>query len=223
VTAASVRLHGDDTDSTIDAYELFSARRALELLKPKLGRESLLELLAEEIAEGEAFLRGHLERSAGEEASGTTILRAHGITAPELGAWMGRAFAREEVMLAGHPEHWDIHAEPGRDVNIVETLDEYVCSFFMRAWDDADALQQELPATEDTPTARRSHMVLADGTVVGAISTAFEEEDEGFTARLSVTLPASCAPAAIEQHLEHFAVEFRSWILRAARELSAAA
>jgi hypothetical protein len=38
-------------------------------------------------------------------------------------------------------------------------------------------------------------------------------------ARLSITLPASCAPAVIDQHLEHFAVEFRTWILRAAGEV----
>jgi glycine cleavage system regulatory protein len=41
---------------------------------------------------------------------------------------------------------------------------------------------------------------------------------DGFTAQLSVTLPATCAPAVINQHLEHFAVEFRTWILRAANE-----
>jgi hypothetical protein len=35
-----------------------------------------------------------------------------------------------------------------------------------------------------------------------------------------VTLPATCAPEVVEQHLEHFAVEFRTWILRAAAELT---
>ncbi len=41
----TVRLAGETTDSTIDGFELFSARRALALLKDKLGRERLLELL----------------------------------------------------------------------------------------------------------------------------------------------------------------------------------
>ncbi|MFC8730921.1 hypothetical protein ACFT5B_00485 [Luteimicrobium sp. NPDC057192] len=217
-TTPTVRLAGEETDSTIDEFELFSARRALELLKRKLGRERLLELLDEEIAAGEAFLRGHLDRSAGEEATGTTTLRARGITSAEFGAWLGAAFAREDVMLAGHPEHWSIHAEPGKDVNIVETLDEYVCSFFMRPWDDSRTRQQELPGA-GAPSARRSHMLLADGTVIGSIANAFEDEPDGFTARLSVTLPATCSPGVIDQHLEHFAVEFRKWILRAASEL----
>jgi len=214
----SVRLEGDDTDSTIDGYELFGARRALALLKLKLGRECVLELLADEIAEGEAFLRDHLERSHGEEADGTTTLRARGISAVQFGQWLGAAFAREDVMLAGNPEHYSIHAEPGQNVNIVETLDDKVCSFFMRPYDASAIVDQELPAGK--PAGRRSHMLLADGTVVGTIANAFDEEEDGFTARLSVTLPATCAPEVIEQHLEHFAVEFRTWILRAAQELS---
>jgi len=215
---ATVRLSGDDSDSTIDGFELFSARRALELLKRKLGRERILELLQEEIAAGDAFLRGHLDRSDGEEATGTTTLRARGISAAEFGAWLGAAFARDDVMLAGHPEHYSIHAEPGQNVNIVETLDEYVCSFFMRPWDDSVIVAQELPIESRGTAVRRSHMLLADGTVVGSIANAFDEEPDGFTARLSVTLPATCAPAVIDQHLEHFAVEFRSWIRRAAAE-----
>jgi len=214
VTAATVRLAGEDTDVTIDGYELFSARRALELLKRKVGRDGLLELLEDEIAEdeiaeGEAFLRDHLIRSAGAEATGTTTLRASGMTAAAFGRWLGAAFAREDVMLAGHPEHYAIHAEPGRLVNIVETLDDQVCSFFMRPWADS---------IDDVPAGRRSHMLLADGTVVGWIANVFEDEHEGFTVRLSVTLPVTCSPDVVEQHLEHFAVEFRTWILRAARE-----
>lgn len=217
-TAATVRLSGDDSDSTIDGCELFSARRALELLKRKLGRVRLLELLQEEIAAGDAFLRDHLDRSDGEEATGTTTLRARGISAAEFGAWLGAAFARDDVMLAGHPEHYAIHAEPGQNVNIVETLDSYVCSFFMRPWDDSVIVAQELPVASRGTAARRSHMLLADGTVVGSIANAFDEEPDGFTARLSVTLPATCAPEVVDQHLEHFAVEFRTWIRRAAAE-----
>lgn len=214
--AASVRLAGEGTDTTIDGFELFSAHRALELLKRRLGRPALLALLADEIAEGEAYLRDHLARSAGAEASGTTVLRAHGISATGFGGWLGAAFAREDVMVAGHPEHYAIHAEPGRLVNVVETLDTHVCSFYMRPWNDSVSGVQA-PAGPGAAT-RRSHMLLADGTVVGTIANTFEEESDGFTLRLSVTLPATCAPAAVEQHLEHFAVEFRTWILRAVAE-----
>ena len=54
-----------------------------------------------------------------------------------------------------------------------------------------------------------------DKTVVGTIANAFDDEADGFTARLTVTLPATtlpatCAPDVVDQHLEHFAVEFRT-------------
>lgn len=210
-----VRLVGEDTDESIDGFELFSARRALGLLKGKLGRERLRELLRDEIAAGDAFLRTNVERSSGQETTGTTRLRAHGITAAQFTDWLARAFGREDVMLAGHPEHYSIHAEPGITVNIVETLGEYVCSFFMREWDDSVVVKRP-SNTSAKPAGRRSQMLLEDGTVVGSIANAFDEEPDGFTATLSVTLPATCGPGVIQQHLEHFAVEFRTWILRAA-------
>jgi hypothetical protein len=216
-----VRLDGEDHDGTIEAFELFSARRALGLLKHKLGRLRLLELLQEEIEAGNAFLRAQVQLSAGQEITGTTTLRARGITAAQFTDWLSRAFGRENVLLAAHPEHYSIHRAPGRDVNIVETLGNHVCSFLMRPWDDSVVAAQGLrSAAGGSANARRPHMVLEDGTVVGSVSTAFDEEVDELTARLSVTLPGTCGPL-VEQHLEHFAVEFRNWILLAAAEQTA--
>ena len=91
----------------------------------------------------------------------------------------------------------------------------------MRPWDDSVVAAQGLrSAAGGSANARRSHMVLEDGTVVRSVSTAFDEEVDGLTARLSVTLPGTCGPL-VEQHLEHFAVEFRNWILLAAAEQTA--
>ena len=220
-TETWVRLEGDSSDATVDSFELSSARRALALLKERLGRERLLELLRDDIAAGDAFLRDHLARSGGQEATGTTVLRAHGISARQFGGWLGQAFAREDLMLAGHPEHYSIHAALGRNVNIVETLGDQVCSFYMQDWDDAAVTTQQLPAAPTTgPPTRRSRMALEDGTIIGSIANTFADTDGGFIARLSVTLPTACSPEVVEQHLEHFAVEFRTWILNAADEIA---
>lgn len=218
-TGRWVRIEGDDSDATIDGFELFSARRALELLKRRLGRERVLELLRDEIAEGDAFLREHLARSEGRQATGTTVLRARGIGSGPFAGWLSRAFQREDVLLAAHPEHYSIHGEPGAAVNIVETLGDKVCSFFMAGWDASAATEEELrSAAGEGADARRSRMLLGDGTVIGSISNLFRDEPGGFTVRLSVTLPATCAPEVIDQHLEHFAVEYRNWILAAVEE-----
>lgn len=216
-SSARVHLAGEQDESTIERFEVRAAQRALALLKARLGRERLLDLLADEIAAGEAYLRDQVAHSAGEEMTGTTTLHAHGITAGQFTGWLSRAFGREEVLLAGHPEHYSIHG--GGRVNIVETLGDHVCSFYMRGWDEATT-----PAAPAGPSAtydRRSRMVLEDGTIVGGITNSFTDVEGGFTASLSVTLPASCGPTVVEHHLEHFAVEFHNWILRAASESSA--
>jgi hypothetical protein len=83
------------------------------LLKGNLGRERLLELLHDEIAEGTSFLRTQVQRSAGQETNGTTTLRAHGITAAQFTHWLSQAFGREDVLIAGHPEHYSIHPARG--------------------------------------------------------------------------------------------------------------
>lgn len=134
---ARVHLADEATDDTIDDFELLSGRRALTLLKSRLGRERLVDLLQAEIADGNAFLRSHLEQSEGRQRTGTTVLRAHGLSSAQFTGWLSQAFAREDVLLAAHPEHYSIHAEPGRPVNIVETLGDRVCSFFMREWDES--------------------------------------------------------------------------------------
>jgi len=212
-----VRLQGQDHDTTIDGYELFSARRALALLKGRLGRTALLELLGQDIGTGNDFLREQVRLSGGRELTGTTTLHAHGIGAAAFGRWLAQAFGREDVLLAAHPEHYSIHHASGRDVNIVETLGPYVCSFFMRPWDAAALTGEALATGTGGGGARRSHIVLEDGTVVGSVSTAFQDAGGGLVGQLSVTLPGTCA-ALVEQHLEHFAVEFRTWILQAAYE-----
>jgi hypothetical protein len=212
MSSATVRLAGEDDDGSVEGFEVVAARRALALLKSRLGRERLLDLLAEEIAAGDAFLRDQVTASVGQETTGTTTLVARGITAAQFTGWLARAFAREDVLLAAHPEHYSIHAADGR-VNVVETLGAHVCSFFMREWDDGAT-----PPPPDGAAHRRSHLVLEDGTVVGSIANTFTDDEDGFTARLSVTLPITCGPEVIEHHLQHFAVEFRNWILGAAAE-----
>lgn len=208
-----VHLEGGDTEASIDGYELSSAHRALELLKINLGRERLLELLRHEIAAGTALLGDNVECSAGQELSGTTTLRAHGISAAQFTSWASRAFGREEVMIAGHLEHYAIHAERGRNVNIVLTLGQHVCSFFMREWDESVVREQDLaPSSSGGPEDRRSHLLLDDGTV------RLRRATRRLHRTSLVTLTFTCGAEVTEQHLEHFAVEFRNWILAAAAE-----
>jgi hypothetical protein len=211
---ASVRIVGEADDESINRYELSSALRALRLIKSSLGQERLYDLVKPQIAEGNALFREHVKNSAGKQATGTVKIEAIGLKAADFAAWMLRAFSRAEVLIAAHPEHYAMDISiPGRPL-IVETLGDHVIAFKMAGWEKASD-----GSTESTDK-RQSLMVLADDeTVFGSVATLFTDTTDGMIAELSVTLPATSAPYAINQHLEHFSVEFRNWMLMAAEDI----
>ncbi|WLQ69304.1 MULTISPECIES: hypothetical protein [Streptomyces] len=207
---------------SIDDFELFYARRALDRFRARLGREGLLELLAADIEEGNAFLRQSALDSDGSFTAGTTVLTTRGLSSGEFLAWMEKAFAGDEyALLTAHPEHYVM--APGADgaFNVVENIGPHVCSFFMGGWGtdamawatDADEL---LPESE-FPHKMSSNLFLADGTVVGRALTQFGDTPDGFTASLTVYVPSACPRDVLEHHLRHYAVEFRNWITAAAQ------
>ena len=217
-TQTSVRIGGEVDGRNIDRYELVSARRALRLLKRKLGHDRLHDLVREAIAEGNALLRDHVRRSEGHQATGTIAIEACNLTAAAFSEWMIRAFARQDVLIDAQPEHYLMDMADPHGPHVVETLGDHVVGFYMAGWDES----QVDGGKSDSTDRRRSLLKLDDdGTVFGSVSTAFLEAPHGMTAELSVTLPATSAPGAVEQHLQHFSVEFRSWMLMAAAELAA--
>lgn len=210
---ASVRIAGETDDKNINQYELESARRALRLIKNNLGSEQLHSLVSKEILKGNDLFRDHVKRSAGKQATGTVTIEAIGLTAADFSDWMSRAFIREDVLIDAHPEHYLMNSSDPKAPHIVETLGRHVVGFFMGGWDKSET------STGDADK-HHSHLALDDdGTVFGSVSTLFKETADGMIAELSVTLPATSAPDAVEQHLQHFSVEFRNWMLLAATEI----
>lgn len=212
---ASVRISGEVDDRAIDRYELVSARRALRLLKGNLGYDQLHALVSEQIAEGNELFRNHVVRSANKQVTGVITIEADGLTAADFSAWMIQAFDRRDVLIAAQPEHYLMDMAGPHGPHIVETLGDHVVGFYMKGWDES-----EVDVNESKSTDKRYSLLRLDddGTVFGSVSTSFVEAPHGMVAELSVTLPATSAPDAVEQHLEHFSVEFRSWMLQAAAE-----
>ncbi|WP_434587330.1 hypothetical protein [Streptomyces sp. A5-4] len=206
---------------SIDDFELFYARRALDRFRTRLGRQGLLDLLAADIEEGNAFLRESARASDGDFKAGTTVLATRGLTSGEFLAWMEKAFAGDEnALLAAHPEHYVM--APGADgsFNVVENIGPHVCSFYMGGW-GTDAMAwatdaAELLSESEFPHKMSSNLFLADGTVVGRALTQFGDAADGFTANLTVYVPTTCPQDVLEHHLRHYAVEFRNWIIAAA-------
>ncbi|MCY0937277.1 hypothetical protein [Streptomyces sp. H34-S4] len=205
---------------SIDDFELFYARRALDRFRTRLGRQGLLDLLSADIEEGNAFLRDSALASDGAFKAGTTVLATRGLTSGEFLPWMEKAFAGDEQpLLEAHPEHYAMAPGAG-GFNVVENIGPHVCSFYMGGW-GTDAMAWAADAPELLPEAEFPHkmssnLFLADGTVVGRALTQFGDTADGFTASLTVYVPATAPQDVLEHHLRHYAVEFRNWIVAAA-------
>lgn len=206
---------------SIDDFELFYARRALDRFRSRLGREGLLDLLAADIEQGNAFLRDSTHASGGSFKGGTTVLTTRGLSSGPFLAWMEKAFAGDEdALLSAHPEHYVMAPGADGEFNVVENIGPHVCSFFMGGW-GTDAMAwaadaEELLPESDFPHKMSSNLFLADGTIVGRALTQFGDTADGFTAHLTVYVPTACPQDVLEHHLRHYAVEFRNWITAAA-------
>lgn len=218
-SVAVALLSGPAGPGGIDDFELFYARRALSRFRARLGRQGLLDLLAADIEEGNAFLRESARASGGDFTGGTTVLETRGLTTGEFMAWMETAFADENVLLAAHPEHYAMVDQPDGSVRVVENVGPHVCSFLMGGWGAGEtawaADAAELLPESEFPHKRASNLSLDDGTVVGRVLTQFGDTGEGFACRLTVYLPTACPDEVLEHHMRHFAVEFRNWIVAA--------
>ncbi|WP_329064202.1 hypothetical protein [Amycolatopsis sp. NBC_01480] len=204
---------------SIDDFELFYARRALRILKSRLGHQGLLDLLAKDIDKGNAFLRECAQASDGAFAGGTIVLSADGLSSKDFVTWLSKAFADEDVLIAAHPEHWAFSEQPGSGVNVVETIGSHLSSFYMAGWGaEAPAWAAESDAVlpeSKFPLKMAADLVLGDGTVIGRVLCQFGDTTTGFDTALTVYVPQTCKEV-VEQHLRHFSVEFRNWIVAAA-------
>ncbi|MDI5963435.1 hypothetical protein [Streptantibioticus silvisoli] len=211
---------GPSGSGSIDDFELFYARRALDRFRTRLGRQGLLDLLAADIEEGNNFLRDSARASDGRFTAGTTVLSTRGLTSAAFLAWMDKAFAGDEhALLAAHPEHY-VMGTDAIGARVVENIGPHVCSFYMGGW-GTDAMAWAVDADEllpesEFPHRMSSNLFLADGTVVGRALIQFGDTADGFTASLSVYFPAAAPDDVLEHHLRHYAVEFRNWIVAAA-------
>ncbi len=207
----------------MDDFELAHARRALAKLKALVGRQGLLDLLAKDIDEGNAYLREKAIASKGSMRASTTVLAIRGLKAAEFVHWLETSFANESVLLAGEPEHYVIAPNADRTVTLVENIGPHITRVQLPAYDAAKKLDDEpldelLPVGE-YPFRRLAHLTLPDGTIVGRVLTQFGDTELGFNANLTCYFPVECPEEISVHHSQHFAVEFRNWITAAAASL----
>lgn len=218
-------ISGPQTPGTIDDHELFFARRALKLLKERLGSDGLKKLLAEDIAAANT-----LYTTLPQSYTPISItLRTHGISSSELLAWFHRNTSSLPVMLAAHPEHYINGHE------VLETVGTHVSLFDLKFYPDGppsfvgEALREE----GRYPVVLAAAGVLQAGkregkeTIVGYACHQFrdlhpgeleEGETKGVEAKLGGCMPEGLGEEVLEMQTRHLLVEWRDWMRKAALE-----
>lgn len=216
------RPNGDAvTTNDINTWELKASRRALKTLKTLLSNESMLSLLAPAIEEADIYFKSIIAKSNDEYKESRIDLKARGLKVSHFmdwwKEWMADLQSPEikqktflETMVPAHPEHYALPPYPS---GVVETIGEHIARVqikpifdppeFVRAYGDPSFLPLSAIGTLD------------DGSVLFYILQELRDCDEGFEFRLRLLFPAAAPQVFFDEHAEHLAVEFRSFVTSA--------
>ncbi|KAK4888333.1 hypothetical protein LTR49_028855 [Elasticomyces elasticus] len=209
--------------SELDAWELKAARRGLLNLKTLLEGERMLELLADQIAEGDAYFKGLLTESKGQFKESRIDFKAKGMKSAQFLAWFEKIGGRQttegrrefflETMAPAHPEHYSLGPYP---MGVIETIGQHICRVrvdarvevpdFVRAYGD-DSYPTKMPVTG----------FLDDGTLFFYGLQELRDSEDGCDYRFRIIFPAAAPQVLFDEHTEHLAIEFGHWITTAAQ------
>ncbi|KAG2194444.1 hypothetical protein INT46_011340 [Mucor plumbeus] len=205
-------------NNEVDSWELKASRRALKNLKTLLAGQPMLDLIQNQIEEANTYYKDIIAKSNGQYRESRIDLKAKGITLAQFMEWwkvwmanMENPEIKQQVFLdtmsSAHPEHY---ALPSNSGGIVETIGEHIARVhikpcmnppdFVREYGDPTYLH--LPAIG----------TLDDGSILFYILQELRDSEEGCDFRLRLLFPASAPQVFFDEHAEHLAVEFRSFI-----------
>jgi hypothetical protein len=202
---------GPTSPGTASDWELFFARRALAMLKARLGRQGLLDLLQPDLAASAKTLTACATSSGRQWRPALTQLHAEGLSAAEFLSYFHSIFDDSPKLVAAHPEHFVLAAIDGGH-QVVENLGQHITDFRITYTSEDQAIGELAP---DYPIRVAGTVALPDGTIIGHALHQFRETGSGFDALLVIYFPAAAPEDLIEGHRQHLAVEFTNWITAA--------
>ena len=205
----------------INTWELKAARRGLQNLKILLEGQQMLDLLEQQIEQGDTFFKDIIARSNGEFMESRVDFKATGLKSSQFLDWFrqidtnktpeGIRRLYQDTMAPAHPEHYSLGPYP---VGIVETIGQHICRVrcdptaevphFVREYGDP-TFETKLPVT----------CYLDDGTIFFYGFQEIRDTEEGCDFRIRIIFPASSPQILFDEHTEHLAIEFRSFITAA--------
>jgi len=226
VKVSADTIHGPADDRRIDEWELKAARRALVNLRELLYGAPMLNLLGKQIDQADQDLKGYLAASNGEFSETQVILTAEGLKVSDFIPTLRAALAAADksplelrnaavgFVFPVHPEHYGLPPYRG----VVETMGGIPTrSRVMVIQDPPDFITKFVD--ESYPMRLTGAGELDDGKLFTYVLQQFKDTDAGMEANLRIWYPSACPPAYLEEHAEHYTVEFRNGFRVAAAAL----
>ncbi|KAJ5974796.1 hypothetical protein N7481_008503 [Penicillium waksmanii] len=213
------------SNSEIDAWELKVARRGLQNLKTLLEGQPMLDLLAKQIEEGDAYFKDIIARSNGQFKESRVDFSANGITSSQFLEWftgvdasgksVGTRHPYLDNMAPAHPEHYSLGPYP---LGIVENIGQHICRVRIEITAEIpDFVLEYGNSAYDKKLAVTCY--LDDGTIFFYGFQEFQDRENGFDFRMRIIFPVASPQILIDEHTEHLAIEFRSFIAAAYESL----
>jgi hypothetical protein len=209
------------TTNDIDTWELKASRRALKILKTLLSNKAMLDLLEPSIKEADIYYKDIITRSNGSYRESRIDLKAKGLKIAHFMAWwqewMGDLQDAEtkqktflETMVPAHPEHYALPPYPS---GVVETIGEHIARVQIKPIFDPPAFVKAYGDPSYQPLSAIG--ILDDESVLFYILQELRDCDDGSEFRLRLLFPSEAPQVFFDEHAEHLAVEFRSFITSA--------
>lgn len=209
------------SSNDVDSWELKASRRALKNLKTLLAGQPMLDLLAPQIEKSDAYYKAVIAKSNGEYKESRIDLKAKGLKVAHFmdwwKEWMGELSNPEikqktflDTMVPAHPEHYALPPYPS---GIVETIGEHIARVQIKPIFDPPAFVRAYGDPSYQPLSAIG--TLDDGSVLFYILQELRDCAEGSEFRLRLLFPAAAPQVFFNEHAEHLAVEFRSFITSA--------
>jgi hypothetical protein len=209
------------TTNDIDTWELKASRRALKTLKTLLSNQAMLDLLQPAIEEADIYYKDIITRSNGSYKESRIDLKVKRLKIAHFMAWwkgwMGDLQSAEtkqktflETMVPAHPEHYALPPYPS---GVVETIGEHIARVQIKPIFDPPAFVRAYGDPSYQPLSAIG--TLDDGSVLFYILQELRDCEDGSEFRLRLLFPSEAPQVFFDEHAEHLAVEFRSFITSA--------
>ncbi|OAD08727.1 hypothetical protein MUCCIDRAFT_105696 [Mucor lusitanicus CBS 277.49] len=213
--------NGESVDTNqVDSWELKASRRALKNLKTLLAGQPMLDLIKDQMDQADTYFKSIIDKSNGEFTESRIDLKVKGISAAQFitwwNVWLSEMLNQPpevkrqvfiDTMVPSHPEHY---AHLIDQEGIVETIGGHLARVSLHPCPNPPECIKAFgdPSFQNLP----AQGTLKDGSTFAYIYQELRDSDNGCDFRLRVLFPAAAPQLLLDEHAEHLAVEFRSFI-----------